>query len=186
MLTVLTLVVFMDQDYGMRSVKTRLILAGLNEIEEYGIKNFSLRRVALGAQVSCAAPYRHFKDKDDFIKEIIKYIGSQWQILFDEIKSSHQNDLKTIIKNSSISYVRFWLGNTNFRTILMSSPSATTLIGFDSGLEELMDKYFNHEAFAKRKFFIIRSLVYGAILLSGFNDPEQILNGLSIALDKEI
>jgi AcrR family transcriptional regulator len=67
MLTVLTLVVFMDQDYGMRSVKTRLILAGLNEIEEYGIKNFSLRRVALGAQVSCAAPYRHFKDKDDFI-----------------------------------------------------------------------------------------------------------------------
>lgn len=176
----------MEQDYIDQSVRTRLILSGLNEIEAHGIKDFSLRRVAIGAQVSCAAPYRHFKDKEQFIEEIVKYIGSQWELLFDVIKKAHSTDLKLLIKNSCIAYVRFWLGNTNFRTILMSSPSATSLIGFDKGLSELTDKYFNHAEFSKRRFFTIRSLVYGAILLTGFEDPEQIITSLSTALDKEI
>ena len=38
------------------SVRTRLLLAGLSEMEKHGEGDFSLRRVAKEAQVSCAAP----------------------------------------------------------------------------------------------------------------------------------
>ena len=74
----------MEADFIEGSVRTRLIVAGINELEERGVKDFSLRRVALAAEVSCAAPYRHFKDKDDFenygilshsIKSDSKYLG---------------------------------------------------------------------------------------------------------------
>ena len=176
----------MDQDFTLNSVRTRLILSGLTEIEEHGINDFSLRRVAVLAQVSCAAPYRHFKDKEEFISEIIKYIGDQWALLFKEITSVHSSDLKLLIKTACISYVRFWLGNPNFRTMLLSSPTAGTLIGFDKELQNLTEEYFNNAEFSKRKFFTIRALVYGAILLCGFENPEEIISGLSTALDKEI
>ncbi|MBO5879898.1 MAG: helix-turn-helix transcriptional regulator, partial [Clostridia bacterium] len=54
----------MEDRFVEENVKHRLILAGIRELEEYGITDFSLRRVAVSAQVSCAAPYRHFKSKE--------------------------------------------------------------------------------------------------------------------------
>lgn len=176
----------MKVDLLNEGVRTRLILSGIQEIEEHGIKDFSLRRVAVSAEVSCAAPYRHFKDKDEFIVEIIKYIGSRWDLLFTEIKKVYANDLKSLIKNSCIAYIRFWTGNTNFRTILLSSPSASTYIGFDKELENLLDTYYYHAKFSKSRFFSVRSMIYGAILLSGFEDPNEIISGLENSLDKEI
>lgn len=173
-------------DFIDESVKTRLILSGISEIEAHGIKDFSLRRVALGAQVSCAAPYRHFKDKQDMIDQIIKYIGSQWNLIFMEIKKVYSSDLKSLIKNACITYLRFWIGNVNFRTILMSSPHASTLIGFDDDLEKLIAEYFGFAEFYKTKFFTVRSIVYGSILLSGFSSPDEIVASLSNSLDKEI
>ena len=176
----------MKIDYSSEGVKTRLILSGLQEIESHGIKDFSLRRVALAANVSCAAPYRHFKDKDEFITEIIKYVGSRWDLMFSEIKKVYAGDLKSLIKNSSIAYIRFFLSNLNYRTILLSGLPATTYIGFDRQLEDLIDKYYNFAGFAKSKYFSVRSMIYGSILLSGLDDPEEIISGLSNVLDKEI
>ena len=76
----------MEQEFIENSVRTRLILAGMSEIEKHGVNDFSLRRVALAAQVSCAAPYRHFKDKDEYIREIISYVNSKWELLSREIE----------------------------------------------------------------------------------------------------
>ena len=66
----------MEEAYVEKSVRTRLILAGITELEEHGLGDFSLRRAALAAQVSCAAPYRHFKDKDEYIREIITHVAT--------------------------------------------------------------------------------------------------------------
>ena len=67
-------------------LRHRLILAGLKELEEHGVKDFSLRRVALNAEVSCAAPYRHFKDKEQLIGAIITYVKDGWDLLSNQIK----------------------------------------------------------------------------------------------------
>ena len=58
-----------------KSTKKALIKAGIHELQENGFSGFSMRRVASACGVSCAAPYRHFKDKDEFILEIFKYIS---------------------------------------------------------------------------------------------------------------
>ena len=50
--------------YSDESIRERLIIAGIKEIELHGFNDFSLRRVAAACEVSCAAPYRHYKNKD--------------------------------------------------------------------------------------------------------------------------
>ena len=44
------------------SMRERLILAGIQEIDARGIQKFSMRQVANACGVSCAAPYQHFQD----------------------------------------------------------------------------------------------------------------------------
>jgi AcrR family transcriptional regulator len=51
--------------------REQLIRAGLQELNEYGIQNFSTRRVAKRCGVSCATPYKHFKDTQEFIAAIL-------------------------------------------------------------------------------------------------------------------
>ena len=58
------------------AVRDRLIEAGIREIEANGLQNFSLRHVAQLCGVSCAAPYRHFKDKEEYINEIRLSFGA--------------------------------------------------------------------------------------------------------------
>jgi AcrR family transcriptional regulator len=103
MLTLLTVRITMEAEFIEGSVRTRLIVAGINELWERGIKDFSLRRTALAAEVSCAAPYRHFKDKEEFISEIIKYIASKWELLCHEIESVFDNDVRRRIIELSVS-----------------------------------------------------------------------------------
>ena len=55
----------MKEELWLEDVKTRLLLAGVKELSEYGARDFSLRRAAEAAGVSCAAPYRYFKGKEE-------------------------------------------------------------------------------------------------------------------------
>ena len=73
----------LTKDSGVRK---RLIDAGLKELLEHGPDDFSLRRVASMAQVSCATPYRHFKDKDELVRAVISQIRENWILLTQEIK----------------------------------------------------------------------------------------------------
>ena len=59
----------MEDRFIEENVRLRLILSGISELEEHGIADFSLRRAAMGAQVSCAASYRHFKSKEEYINK---------------------------------------------------------------------------------------------------------------------
>ena len=66
-------------------LKEKLILTGINEIEKVGLNGLSLRKVAAKCGVSCAAPYRHFKGKQEFILEIFRYVNEKWSAALDEI-----------------------------------------------------------------------------------------------------
>ena len=63
---------------GSSAVRDRLIDAGIRELEAYGAQGFSLRRVAQVCGVSCAAPYKHFKDKQALIEAIADTLNSRW------------------------------------------------------------------------------------------------------------
>ena len=162
----------MKNAYSDEGVKTRLILAALDELSEHGTVDFSLRRVAISAQVSCAAPYRHFKSKDDLIAETAKYITSKWELLAKEISAANGVGTKDEIVELSLSAVKFWIANGNFRSLLMpesDSPLAKEMTAFDLPLNRATDAYFNSlgapAAIREEARVRILALIYGTVLL---------------------
>ena len=150
-------------------VKTRLILAGLSEMEEHGEGDFSLRRVATRAQVSCAAPYRHFRDKEALIGEVFSYIHGKWELLCREIVQAFRDDPARRLLELSTAYLRFWLSNPNYRSVLLSRTARARRAAFDAPLcrsaEELTEARGGDAEMAHRLSFAVLSTVYGALLL---------------------
>ena len=67
----------MEEELGSASVREQLITAGIEELNAHGVAGFSLRRVAAACNISCAAPYKHFKNKEELIGAIFSYIKRQ-------------------------------------------------------------------------------------------------------------
>ena len=63
----------MEEEFGSASVREQLIVAGISELETHGVADFSLRRVASACNISCAAPYKHFKSKEALVEGIFDY-----------------------------------------------------------------------------------------------------------------
>ena len=102
------------------SVRDRLIRAGILELEQHGLRDFSLRRVAQVAEVSCAAPYRHFKDKEELILGIIAYIRESWELMAENINAAFPDKTEERVIHLAVASLRFWLANGNLRSVLMS------------------------------------------------------------------
>ena len=147
----------MSENINENNLRTRLILAGLKELEEHGIKDFSLRRVAIMAEVSCAAPYRHFKNKDQLILGVLQYIKDDWFLLCKQISSVFANDLPSLAKELCASAVKFWIANGNFLSVLFLVQSSTDreqkkmLAKFDEPIIDTIRKISEYKSFSKEK-----------------------------------
>ena len=91
----------------VKNMRQLLIEAGIEEINRCGVSDFSVRRVATACSVSCAAPYKHFKDKREFIAAIIEYVNSQWQERQEEILAACTGGLREQIVEVVVGYLRF-------------------------------------------------------------------------------
>ena len=111
----------MAEEFMRDTLRDRLIIAGMEEIGQHGIADFSLRRVAAACSTSCAAPYKHFKNKEDFIFEIIRYINRQWELLRDQVLSLFAGNLRKQLVEVCVAYIRFWAANPNYRSVLHAS-----------------------------------------------------------------
>ena len=177
------------------NLRERLILGGLKELEEHGIKNFSLRRVATLAEVSCAAPYRHFKNKEDLITAIVDYIKNDWLLLSQQISSIFAIDLPNLIKELSSANVKFWMANGNFLSVLFLIQSSTDpnqkkyLAEFDLPLIDAIKNYAFNKNFSEEKLsnlqVAIPSLIYGAIMLitRGSSTSENLIAQMKSTID---
>ena len=160
-----------------KHIRQALIEAGIREINIHGVTAFSIRRVAQACGVSCAAPYKHFKDKREFILAIIKFVNEQWyerqQQILTGVKAAG-GGLRQQIVAISVQYIRFLMDKPHFRSILMLKDEQ-----FDntyhrvrgqlsSTTQQLAAAYFAErgvdQAVQDRMFFVIRSLIFGAVL----------------------
>lgn len=180
----------MQSKHTEDGVRERLIISGINELFEHGITDFSLRRTASRAQVSCAAPYRHFKDKDEMISEIVKYITSKWSLLCKEIESSFSSDRRRLAIEVAVATLLFWLGNPNFRSILLLNTTLVGNEGFDAYLISTIASYAEEiclsDSESRDLISSIRSAVYGTVMLTAMDNltsTEEITRALRKALD---
>ena len=185
----------MNESIIENNLKERLILSGLKELEKHGVKDFSLRRVATLAEVSCAAPYRHFKNKEELISAIINYIKDDWLLLSKQICEIFNSDYPTLIKELCCASVKFWIANGNFLSVLFLIQSSTkkeqkeSLSQFDIPVLNAIERFANINGISKEKLTNLQSsipsLVYGTIMLitRETNSTQQLLEQMKVSID---
>ncbi len=161
----------------MEKLKTKdaLIIAGIQEIRQFGLQNFSIRRIAASCGVSCATPYKHYANKDMFILAIFRYLGSKWHDLQSEIIKRHLSVKDTIVE-ISVAYVHFLVDNPDYRNIIFSHDDDSftpeqrkEISNLTSRSQELISKYCQSVGMTEdvriRKTFVVRSIIYSAAIM---------------------
>lgn len=178
----------MEEGYTAGAVRERLIIAGIRELETHGLNDFSLRRVAVASEVSCAAPYRHFRDKEELILEIIRYINRQWTLLQEQIILAFPSDSTRALTELGIAHIRFWIANPNFRSVLLldtpeqDDPRLAERRKISEGISSLIRTYCRERGDSAEKeaekVYAFQALIYGTVLMLGnqelSNDGETI------------
>ena len=179
-------------------LREALILAGIHEINANGVAAFSIRRVAESCGVSCAAPYRHFESKHDFVAAIIDYVNEIWANEQEEILKTCGNTLREQSLAITVGYVRFLMENPTYRSILMLHDE-----GFDNLYHKKRTKFgslsqtlnaqlreasgYSEEVW-ERKLMMVRALIFGMVFLydaGEFEYNEKTLEYIRYTIDRE-
>ncbi|HHT25143.1 MAG TPA: TetR/AcrR family transcriptional regulator [Clostridiaceae bacterium] len=118
------------ENYHHGNLPQALLRQGLHMLTEYGEEKLSLREVAKHCGVSPAAPYSHFKNKNDFIQAINNYVMLK---LTEELQETEKlySGKKSLIIELGLTYVLFFLKNPNCFSILFSQSNHAEAILFD-------------------------------------------------------
>ena len=182
----------------VKNMRQLLIEAGIEEINRAGVADFSVRRVAQACGVSCAAPYKHFKDRRGYVAAIIEYVNEQWYERQEEILSACIGGLREQIVEIVVGYVRFLVEKPWFRSILMLKDEEFDNIYHKSrGQMSSRSQRLEAEFFAasgwdqekmKRKLHIVRALLFGTVFLIETGEltfDDQVLETIRMAVDRE-
>ena len=159
-----------EREYEKEPLRDRLIVAGMTEIATHGVPDFSLRRVAAACHISCAAPYRHFKSKEDFIREIVHYIDRQWALLRNEVLRLFAPNVRRQLAEVAVAYARFFAANPHYGAVLTAAGESAAI---KEDVEKLICAYcdsFSAPLWERERYlFELRALIYGttAMLSSG-------------------
>ncbi len=110
----------MSDNYHHGNLRQALIDAGIKIINESGEANLSLRKAAALCNVSHAAPYAHFKDKDELIEAIKASVNEQFMRELTAAVNG-ASDAESAIVSMGKSYVSFFLKRPDYFRFLFSS-----------------------------------------------------------------
>ena len=182
----------------VKNMRQLLIEAGIEEINRSGVTDFSVRRVATACGVSCAAPYKHFKDRREFIAAIIEYVNEQWYVRQEELLAECSDSLREQIVQIVVGYLRFLMEKPWFRSILMLKDAEFDNMyhkarGQMSSRSQRMETEFFAESGwdqekIKRKLHIVRAILFGTVFLIDTGElvyDESVLETVRAAVDRE-
>lgn len=182
----------------IKNMRQLLIEAGIEEINRSGVAEFSVRRVAQACGVSCAAPYKHFKDRREYIAAIIEYVNEQWAQRQEAILAQCTGGLREQIVEIVVGYVRFLVEKPWFRSILMLKDEEFDNLyhkargQMSSRSQKLEAEFFAESGWdeekIKRKLHIVRSILFGTVFLIETGEvtfSEQVLENIRTTVDRE-
>lgn len=165
---------------GNSAVRDRLIEAGIRELELYGIHAFSLRRVAQACGVSCAAPYKHFKDKQALIQTIADTMNRDWFARQGETLCALNGDTSAQLRAVCKEYLRFLCENPHFCALITQRDEATGkwhlnhLFDQSSITKSLIVQYAAEHHMTEQDVYSsvcsIRAVLYGAAMMNQHDD----------------
>ena len=112
----------MADTYHHGNLREALIDAGLKIINENGEDFLSLRKVAAACGVSHAAPYAHFKDKEELIDAIKKSVTDRFMdVLVAAVESRNTADESIIAMGRA--YITFFSKNPDYFVFLFGKQN---------------------------------------------------------------
>lgn len=107
------------EQYHHGDLRHSLIEKGLEMINQEGEEKLSLRKVAMKCGVSNAAPYAHFKSKDEFIVAIQQHIMDSFTDSLEKTADQYK-DSDSLLPMLGKSYVMFFYKNPLYFDFLFS------------------------------------------------------------------
>lgn len=120
----------MSDSYHHGNLRQALIDAGIKIINESGEDSLSLRKAAMKCNVSHAAPYAHFKDKDELIEAIKSSVTEQFMEELSGAVSGASNAEQAIVEMGK-HYVLFFLHKPDYFKFLFGSQNITAHLKID-------------------------------------------------------
>ncbi|BDB02037.1 TetR/AcrR family transcriptional regulator [Clostridium botulinum] len=121
--------------YHHGDLKESLIIEGLKLFNEEGADKFSLRKVAALCNVSHSAPYKHFKNKEELINAISRYVFSEFEKSLREIAEMYKDDPYKKIMELGKKYVWFMVENPDYLKFLFLNNHKYEIIVEENKLE---------------------------------------------------
>lgn len=121
----------MSDTYHHGNLREALIEAGIRIINENGEDALSLRRVASACNVSHAAPYAHFRDKDELIEAIKESVTEQLMVEMEDAVKAASNSENAIVGMGK-RYVSFFRGNPDYFKFLFGRQNITAHLKIDA------------------------------------------------------
>ena len=89
-------------------------------INTSGEDSLSMRKLAERCGVSMAAPYAHFKNKEEMINAIKEYVEESFTTYLETAISTCENDIEKKIITLGNAYITFFIENPEYFTFLFS------------------------------------------------------------------
>lgn len=109
------------ENYHHDNLKSELIEKGLRLLDQEGYEGFSLRKVAKACNASHAAPYRHFRNKDELIVAIAKEAMGKFSGALQQAVDKYPNNPKYQLKEMGCAYVEFFAKNPEYLRLMFLS-----------------------------------------------------------------
>ena len=106
--------------YHREGLKNLLIEKGIEIVNTDGVQSFSLRKAAAACKVSHAAPYSHFRNKEELLNAMQLYITDRFSKTLETAVAENKKPA-ALLKKLGIAYVAFFIDNPAYFQFLYSS-----------------------------------------------------------------
>ena len=111
----------MSDKYHHGDLRNALIEEGIKMINTGGEDSLSMRKLAEKCSVSMAAPYAHFKNKEEMINAIKNYVTDSFTLYLEKaVNKTQTQDIEAKIIALGKAYVTFFITNPEYFTFLFS------------------------------------------------------------------
>jgi AcrR family transcriptional regulator len=158
-----------ERGYHHGNLKEALLQAALDLIAQKGAAGFTFADAARMAGVSAAAPYRHFRDRDELLASIAQRGFEQFEQQLTQAWDDGRPDTVTAFERVGKAYLRFAREESSFYSAM-----------FESGLPA--DANPTLQAASERAFGIIRAAAerLAALAPPGVPRPPALMMALHI------
>ena len=131
----------MSDKYHHGDLRNALIEESIRMINTSGEDSLSMRKLAERCGVSMAAPYAHFKNKEEMINAIKRYVEDSFTIYLEKAVNHCEGDIEKKIITLGNAYISFFIENPEYFTFLFSRGYIHVNLDFTSSDENVFKPY---------------------------------------------